>query len=56
MQFIKVPFTFVCRLKVEGETMFNCAKCSFQAETREDFVKHIVKHKPGMWFTNCGYN
>ncbi|KAK2159672.1 hypothetical protein LSH36_148g02082 [Paralvinella palmiformis] len=36
----------VKRLKLEGETCFSCAKCSFVTEDRSTFVSHIKRHQP----------
>ncbi len=34
----------VKRLRLDGESVFNCAKCTFTCESREDFQTHIRKH------------
>ena len=33
------------RLRVDGETAYSCAKCSFCTENRKEFTEHIETHK-----------
>lgn len=33
------------RLKVDGDTEFTCAKCTFVCENRDEFLSHIPQHK-----------
>ncbi|XP_062602951.1 zinc finger protein 532-like [Saccostrea cucullata] len=35
----------VKRLHVQGDQVFNCAKCRFGCENREEFLKHLQIHK-----------
>ncbi|KAJ8299854.1 hypothetical protein KUTeg_022601 [Tegillarca granosa] len=35
----------VKRLRVEGENVFNCAKCVYSSEDRTVFLNHILTHK-----------
>ncbi|XP_061168922.1 zinc finger protein 532-like [Saccostrea echinata] len=35
----------VKRLHIEGDQVFNCAKCRFGCENREEFLKHLEIHK-----------
>lgn len=39
------PDSPVKRLRVEGENVFNCAKCVYSSEDRTVFLNHILTHK-----------
>jgi zinc finger protein 592 len=45
------------RLKVEGDSIYNCAKCKFSSDDRQEFQKHITQHKitkDGIQCLECG--
>ncbi|XP_064650092.1 zinc finger protein 687a-like [Lineus longissimus] len=45
------------RLKVEGDSIYNCAKCKFSSANRKEFQKHIIDHKnsrDGIQCLECG--
>lgn len=41
------------RLRLDGEAIYQCAKCSFSSEDRQAFTSHIVRHRMSRSALQC---